>query len=82
MDQVAQPGLYLDTVPEVRLAQRLNEYGLLPEEKRKKFVETVSSYAIEGQDVYALDDAGICTIFSDKEFDQLVEAVHAQLLPA
>lgn len=81
LDQVAEPGLFLDTVPEVRLAKRLHEVGLLPEEKRKKFVETVSNYALEGQDVDALDDDGIRNIFTDGEFEELVRRVQTELLP-
>ena len=74
-------GLFLDTVPEVRLAERLHEFGLLPEEKRKKFVETVSSYAIEGEDTYALNNVGIRAIFTDEEHDELLERVRSELLP-
>jgi hypothetical protein len=81
LDQVAKPGLFLDAVPEVRLAKRLHEVGLLPEEKRKKFVETVSNYALEGQDADALDDDGIRSLFTDGEFDELVRRVRADLLP-
>ena len=81
LDQVAEPGLFLDTVPEVRLAKRLQEVGLLPEEKRKKFVETVSNYALEGQDADALDDDGIRSLFSDGEFEELVQRVRTELLP-
>jgi hypothetical protein len=50
LGQVSEPGLFLDSVPEVDLAQRLHEFGLLTEENRKKFVETASDYAITGQD--------------------------------
>jgi len=81
LDQVAEPGLFLDSVPEVRLAKRLHEVGLLPEEKRKKFVETVSNYALEGQDADALDDDGIRSLFTDDEFEELVRRVRTELLP-
>lgn len=81
LDQVAEPGLFLDTVPEVRLAKRLHEVGLLPEEKRKKFVETVSNYALEGQDADALDDDGIRSLFTDGEFEELLRRVSTELLP-
>lgn len=81
LDQVAEPGLFLDTVPEVHLAKRLHEVGLLPEEKREKFVETVSNYAIEGQDAAALDDDGIRILFTDGEFEELVRRVRTELLP-
>jgi hypothetical protein len=81
LDQVAEPGLFLNTVPEVRLAKRLHEFGLLSEEKRKKFVETVSNYALEGQDADALDDDGIRSLFTDNEFEELVRRVRTDLLP-
>lgn len=81
LDQVSEPGLFLDTVPEVRLAKRLYEVGLLPEEKRKKFVETVSEYVLDGQDGDALDDKGIRSLFTEGEFEDLVRRVRTELLP-
>jgi hypothetical protein len=81
LDQVSQPGLFLDAVPEVRLAKRLHEFGLLPEDKRRKFVETVSNYALEGQDADALDDEGIRTLFTDEEFEELVQRARTELVP-
>jgi hypothetical protein len=81
LDQVARPGLFLDTVPEVRLAVRFHELGLLTEDQRKQFVKTVSDYAISGQDMYALRDEDIRTVFAEEEFDQFVEQVKMRLLP-
>ncbi len=81
LDQVSKPGLYLDTVPEVGLAVRLHEVGLLPEEHRRQFVETVSDYAVEGEDTRALDDEEMRGLFSEDEFAQLRERVRAKLLP-
>lgn len=81
LDRVSEPGLYLDTVTEVRLAERLYKFGLLPEDKRKKFVETVSNYALEGQDADALGDEGIRSLFKDDEFEDLRERVRTELLP-
>jgi hypothetical protein len=81
LDRVAKPGLFLDSVPEVRLAERLHEFGLLPEEKRRTFVETVSKYAIEGEDTGALDNDGIRSLFKDVEFELLRKRVRTELLP-
>jgi hypothetical protein len=81
LDQVSSPGLFLDTVPEVRLAKRLHEFALLPEDKRKRFVETVSDYVLEGQDAAALDDDGIRTLFADEEFEALVQRARTELVP-
>jgi len=82
LDQACHPGLRLNSSSEVRLAMRLHELGLLPEEKRQAFVQAVSEYAIAGEDVYALDDEEIRNVFTDAEFDTLVARVRAELLPA
>jgi energy-coupling factor transporter ATP-binding protein EcfA2 len=68
--------------PEVNLTVRLHEYGLLPEENRMQFVLTVSEYAIEGDDVLALDNDDIRGVFTDSEFDELVQKVRAELIPS
>jgi hypothetical protein len=78
---VSEPRLSLSVVPEVDLALRLHEFGLLPEESRRRFIQTVSSYAIDGVDVYALSDAGMRSVFTDSEFDELVATVRTDLLP-
>jgi hypothetical protein len=81
LECVSNPGLSLSLVPEVDLAVRLYEFGLLPEENRKQFVENVSSYAIAGNDAYALEDTDVRNVFTDREFEELMEAVRTDLLP-
>ena len=81
LQRVVKPGLSLSSVPEVDLAVRLHEFGLLPEEARKAFVETVSTYAVLGEDLHALDDLGVRSVFQDSEFDELLETVRKDLLP-
>lgn len=81
LHRVAKPGLSLSVVPEVGLAVRLNGFGLLPDETRKAFIETVSTYAIEGEDLHALDDPGVQSVFKDGEFDELIKTVRTDLLP-
>lgn len=81
VDRVSEPGLFLHAVPEVDLAVRLHELGLLPENKRKKFVATVSEYALRGDDLYGLDDVDIRSVFEDHEFEELLQNVRTQLLP-
>ncbi|ABM95942.1 hypothetical protein [Methylibium petroleiphilum] len=60
---------------------RLHGYGLLPEEYRKKFVDKVSAYAIEGDDLYALKDSDIRSMFVGEEFETLRLQVRDVLLP-
>lgn len=79
--KVCRPGLNLNSSSEVSLAVRLHAFGLLPEENRNTFVEAVSAYAVSGEDVYALDDEGIRSVFTDAEFDALVARVRAELMP-
>jgi energy-coupling factor transporter ATP-binding protein EcfA2 len=81
VNEVADPGLMLDTVPEVRLAKRLHDAGLLPEERRKQFVETVSSYAVDGQDPAAFSDEDIRSMFTKDELDELERRAREELLP-
>lgn len=81
LKRVSEPGQGLSFSPEVDLAVRLHEFGLLPEDSRKKFIATVSNFAIEGVDVLALDDDSMRGVFTDCEFDELVEAVRTGLLP-
>ena len=79
--EVSQPGLYLEAVSEVRLAMRLYECELLPEERRKEFVESVSKYALEGEDASALTDERISHLFTADEIDELTEGLRLKLLP-
>lgn len=81
LERVSKPGLSLSAVAEVDLAVRLHEVGLLPEGIRKKFIASVSNYAVEGDDLYALSDPGIRSVFHDDEFDELVQSVRTDLLP-
>jgi uncharacterized protein (UPF0305 family) len=81
LERVANPGLRLSVVPEVNLAVRLHRYELLSEEFRKKFVGNVSTYAIEGEDLYALKDNEIRSMFVGDEFENLRLQVREVLLP-
>jgi len=81
LEQISSPSMYLNTSSEVRLAIKLYEYGLLPEENREKFIKTVSEYATDYGDLYALDDASIKNLFLQEELDGLVQQVQTQLIP-
>lgn len=81
LKRVSEPGLSLSFSPEVDLAVRLHGLGLLPEENRRKFIETVSNRAIEGDDLLALDDDSMRGVFTDNEFDELLRTVRTDLIP-
>lgn len=79
--RVCHPDLSLSFSSELKLAMRLHEFGLLPEESRKTFIQVVSAYAISGEDVFALENEDIREVFTDGEFDALVASVRIDLLP-
>jgi len=81
LKQVSEPGMSLSFSPEADLAVRLHQFDLLPEANRKKFIETISNFAIEGDDVLALDDDGMRGVFTDSEFESLSQTVRTELLP-
>lgn len=79
--EISHPRLMLEVVPEVKLAIRLHELGLLPDEHREKFVESVSDYALRGEDASALSNDGIRSLFTDSEYDEFVGRLQVELLP-
>lgn len=81
LDRVAEPGLMLSAVSEVDLAARLHKFDLLPEPQRLKFLETVTGYALSGEDLYALSDYDIKSIFTDEEFEDFRQQVRNELVP-
>ena len=81
LTEVSRPGLLLYAVSEVPLAKRLHEFGLLPERHRRKFVNTVSGYALDGQDASALDGKSVRSMFTKNEFVKLVQRIRLETLP-
>ena len=81
VNRIAEPTLFLGSGTEVRLVVCLHKFDLFPEHCRKKFVETVSDFALKGYDMYALRDEGIRSVFTDNEFDGFVQSVRSDLLP-
>jgi hypothetical protein len=80
-ERVSKPGLFLDSVSEVDLALRLHEFGILPEKYRQEFVTTVVTYAIDGEDFYALKSLRIQSVFTSAELSAFRERVRSELLP-
>ena len=80
-DKVCEPGLMLYAVPEVEIAIRIHEFGLLPEDNRKRFIAKVSEYLLEGRDASALSDPRIRTVYDADELKQLLQHLKDDLLP-
>jgi hypothetical protein len=80
-DRVANPGLFLSSVSEVDLAIRLKELAILPEVHRRAFVKTVISYAIDGEDLYALESLRIQSVFTPAELTAFRARVRSELIP-
>ena len=81
LDQVAKPGLSLDAVSEVELAYKLHHFKLFPETRRKEFVQTVTTYAVAGQDMFALKSEKIGSLFTNEEMDNLRNRISMELIP-
>jgi hypothetical protein len=81
LERVSKPGLLLSAVSEVDLAARLNEFGLLKEQYRKFFVETVTSYAIGGEDLYAVESNQIQSVFTSDELTEFRARLRNEVLP-
>jgi hypothetical protein len=81
LERASNPGLYLDSVSEVNLALRLHETGLLPEGHRKKFVEKISSYTVNGDDLYLFESPALRDIFKEEEFITLRNETQIKLIP-
>lgn len=66
---------------EVDLAIRLHELGLLPETVRAAFVSSVAAYAIAGEDLYAIENLRIQSVFTASELAEFRSRVRDELLP-
>ena len=81
LDKVASPGLFLYAVTELDVALRLHEFGLLPEAQRLVLVKTVTTYAVEGEDLYALSNPGLRSMLTEVEYKTLRTRVRAEMVP-
>ena len=81
LDMVSHPNPSLPYNSGVILAKQLYELGLLPEDYRERFLETVSEYIFSGLDASALGNTTIRRLFTDDEFENLVQRVRVELSP-
>jgi hypothetical protein len=79
--QVSSPGLMLDTVSEVNLACAFFRENLLPENHRKTFVQTVTDYAVSGDDLYGFKSEKLRSMFKEDELKVLITRVRDELVP-
>ncbi len=80
-EALSNPGLFLDSSPEVTLAIRLFQTGLLPEDRRVSVVQKVVRYAVEGRDAYVLQDPGLRAMLNAEEQDELLHQIRNELIP-
>ena len=66
---------------EVRLAARLHEFGMLPNQIRERLVEQASRDLLEGTDCSALNDKGVQLLFTNDEMDSLLLKAKDELIP-
>lgn len=81
LTRIERPSTRLDYRPEVGLAVRLHQVGLLPEAQRQRFVATVVEYAIDGEDMHGVSDYAIRALFVGDEYQNAVERIQSELLP-
>ena len=81
VESISKPSLYLDYSPKVNLALRLFSLGLLPEDARRTFAQTVIQYALDGDDARVLRDAVMRTLLTTEELDRLKQGVFVELVP-
>ncbi|MGR3911347.1 hypothetical protein Q3A80_30310 [Burkholderia sp. SR8] len=79
--KIHSPGLYLDAVSEVSVAIRLHQEGLFPPSSRLIFVDKVSDYAIRGRDLSALSDKDLRSVFTNAEYQNVLNQIKLQLIP-
>jgi len=82
LEEVSRPGLMLSAHTEVDLALRLFQFGILPEANRKQFVDVVSDYALNAEDLSAVSDDRILPIYRGSEFDELLGRIREELIPS
>lgn len=81
LSDIAVPSIYVEYSPEIDLLIRLFEFEILPEKVRKKLLDTLTTYAVDGEDLYILQNEGIQKLFSRKELSKIRKRIDSELLP-
>jgi hypothetical protein len=81
LERVVRPGLYLSAVSEVPLAIRLHKLGMLSEEHRKTFVDTIVEYAVNGRDASVLESDSLRGMLKSAEFAGLRRRLRTTTIP-
>ena len=66
---------------DVNLLTTLHSQGLLPEERRLKFVQVVREVAIEEADSSFLEDISVCETLTDEEMTSILDDIENELMP-
>ncbi len=81
LERIVKPGLYLSAVSEVPLAIRLHKLGLLSDEQRSTFVNTIFEYAIDGRDASVLESEDLRGMLKASEFAELRRKLRTITIP-
>jgi hypothetical protein len=81
IEAVADPGLMLEAASEVSLAFALQKHGVLPKPARNAFVSVVVTYAVQGEDFFALSDPVFYKMMTLEERADLLGALKSELVP-
>ncbi len=80
-EALTSPGSYLSASAEVRLLAKLEEFRLLPDDWRLRFVKTVGDLAVETPDTDFLHDPYIRSLVREKECEMLLKRIRDELIP-
>ncbi len=73
-------GSYLYAVSDVHILVRLQEFGLLPDDKRKQIVSDIRELAVDTPDAGFLND-NVRGLLTSEELAEILERVRTELLP-
>jgi len=81
IEAISNPNPSFSWSADISLVIQLNKLALFPEDKRKSLVDYVSEIAINGEDLFILENKEFQSIFSEEELASLVNNIREKLLP-